>query len=70
ERGRDPVRLTRGRGRNSAPACSPDGRLIAFFSTRKRGDGPGLYLMRVDGRRPAKKIANVVGDSLRWARVP
>ncbi|MEZ4426956.1 MAG: hypothetical protein R3A51_04585 [Nannocystaceae bacterium] len=68
ERGRDPVRLTRGRGRNSAPACSPDGRLIAFFSTRKRGDGPGLYLMRVDGRRP-RKIADVLGDSLQWARV-
>ncbi|MCB9703624.1 MAG: PD40 domain-containing protein [Myxococcales bacterium] len=70
ERGRDAIRLTRGEGRNAYPACSPDGRLVAFFSTRPGGEGPGLYLMRVDGRRPAKKIANVVGDSLRWARVP
>ena len=62
-------RLTQGQGRNTYPACSPDGRLIAFFSTRKGGEGPGLYVMRIDGRRP-KRISTLVGDSLNWARVP
>jgi TolB protein len=62
-------RLTRGQGRNTYPACSPDGRLIAYFSTRKSGEGPGLYIMRIDGRRP-KRISTLVGDSLSWARVP
>lgn len=70
ERGGQVVRLTAGKGRNTYPACSPDGRLVAFFSTRSDGEGPGLYLMRVDGLRPAKKIADVLGDSLRWARIP
>ncbi|MFP6684587.1 MAG: tolB protein [Polyangiaceae bacterium] len=63
------VRLTQSRGRNNYPACSPDGRLIAFFSTRKSDEGPGLYIMRIDGRRP-KRISTLVGDSLRWARLP
>jgi TolB protein len=62
------VRLTEG-GTSRYPACSPDGRLVAFFSTRKSGDGPGLYIMRIDGTRP-KRISTLVGDSLRWARVP
>jgi len=70
ERGGDTVRLTSGKGKNRFPACSPDGRLVAFFSDRKGGEGPGLYLMRVDGRRPPKKIADAVGDTLRWARAP
>lgn len=68
ETGGGAYRLTNGAGRNSYPACSPDGRLVAFFSTRKTGEGPGLYIMRVDGRRP-KRISTLVGDSLRWARL-
>jgi TolB protein len=63
------VRLTQGQGRNNYPACSPDGRLVAFFSTRKSGEGPGLYIMRIDGQRP-KRISTLVGDSLSWARLP
>lgn len=62
-------RLTWGSDRNFSPSCSPDGRLVAFFSTRTQGDGPGLYLMRVDGRR-AKRINAAVGDVLAWARIP
>jgi len=69
ETGGGAYRLTAGRGRNSYPACSPDGRLIAFFSTRTTGEGPGLYIMRIDGRRP-KRVSTLVGDSLRWARLP
>jgi TolB protein len=64
------VRLTQSQGSNGSPACSPDGRLVAFFSTRTTGEGPGLYLMRVDGTRP-KRISTLLGDSLRWgARSP
>jgi len=66
--GRDRQRITREGGRDSHPACSPDGRLVAFFSTRVSGDGPGLYIMRTDGAH-ARKIANVRGDSLNWSRV-
>jgi len=49
EKGGSLVRLTQSQGRNGYPACSPDGRLLAFFSTRASGEGPGLYLMRLDG---------------------
>ncbi len=69
ERGRGLVRLTQGQGRNGYPACSPDGRLVAFFSTRTSGEGPGLYVMRLDGGRP-KRISTLVGDSLRWDPLP
>ena len=62
-------RLTHGTGKNGYPACSPDGRMIAFFSDRRSGEGPGLYVMRIDGRRP-KRISTLVGDSLQWARLP
>lgn len=66
-RGRGTRRISRGSARDSHPACSPDGRLVAFFSRRTSGDGPGLYVMRTDGWR-AQKIADVVGDSLQWSR--
>jgi TolB protein len=69
EQGGSMVRLTQDQGKNSAPACSPDGRLVAFFSTRKTGDGPGLYVMRTDGIR-AKRISPLGGDSLRWDPLP
>jgi TolB protein len=69
ESGGGSVRLTSGKGENKYPACSPDGRLVAFFSTRKSGEGPGLYVMRVDGRRP-KRVSSLVGSQLAWARLP
>ena len=69
ENGSGLVRLTASQGSNNYPACSPDGRLIAFFSTRTSGDGAGLYIMRIDGGRP-KRVSTLVGDSLRWARLP
>jgi TolB protein len=69
EHGGSLVRLTQAQGRNGYPACSPDGRLLAFFSTRTSGEGPGLYLMRLDGGRP-RRIAPLLGDSLRWDALP
>lgn len=62
------VRLTQGAGSNSYPACSPDGRLVAFFSTR--GGSQGLYVMRLVGSHGAKRISTLGGDSLRWDRLP
>lgn len=69
ETGGNLYRLTQNQGSNGYPSCSPDGRLVAFFSTRKSGEGPGLYIMRVDGGRP-KRVSQLVGDSLRWDPLP
>lgn len=69
ESGGQLYRLTQNQGSNGYPSCSPDGRLVAFFSTRKGGEGPGLYVMRLDGGRP-KRISTLSGDSIRWERLP
>ncbi len=53
-------RLTQDQGSNTYPACSPDGRNVAFFSTRG-----GLYLANMQGQNQ-QKIASVTGESLRW----
>jgi len=69
EKGRQLVRLTQNQGRNGYPACSPGGRLVAFFTTRTSGEGAGLYIMRIDGSHP-KRISPLLGDSLRWDPLP
>ena len=66
EHGRDIARLTQGPGSNYAPACSPDGRLLAFFSTRK--SGPGLYLLNLK-RFTSIRVTTEIGESLNWARL-
>jgi TolB protein len=53
-------RLTQDQGSNTYPACSPDGRTVAFFSTRG-----GLFLSNPQGMNQ-QKIASVTGESLRW----
>ncbi len=53
-------RLTQDQGSNTYPACSPDGRMVAFFSTRG-----GLFTSNGDGMNQ-NKIASVNGESLRW----
>lgn len=53
-------RLTQDQGTNTYPACSPDGRMVAFFSSRG-----GLFLMNGEGKNQTK-IAGVSGESLRW----
>jgi TolB protein len=58
--GGDVKRLTQDQGSNTYPACSPDGRAVAFFSTRG-----GLYLSNLQGQNQ-QKIASVQGMSLRW----
>jgi TolB protein len=76
-------RLTQHEGANTYAACSPDGRLVAFFSTGKkvartpaRGEGAGakdnagggLFIMPILRPWLAKKISSEVGESLRWER--
>jgi TolB protein len=53
-------RLTQDQGSNTYPACSPDGRMVAFFSTRG-----GLYTSNPQGQNQ-QKISSVQGESLRW----
>ena len=59
-RGGNMKRLTQDQGSNTYPACSPDGRSVAFFSTRG-----GLFLSNAQGQNQ-QKIASVTGESLRW----
>ena len=70
-------RLTQHEGANTDAACSPDGRLVAFFSTGKRkrtttggpkdnDAGAGLFIMPIMRPWLAKKISGEVGESLRW----
>ena len=53
-------RLTQDQGSNTYPACSPDGRSVAFFSSRG-----GLFVMNDQGQNQ-QKIASVNGETLRW----
>lgn len=67
EKGRVIGRLTQGQGSNTYPACSPDGRLLAFFSTR--GSAPGIYVMSLKSFR-TQPISSQLGESLNWAALP
>jgi TolB protein len=59
-------RLTQNQGANTYAACSPDGRLVAFFSNAKGGKGPGLYILPIQRPWLQKKISDDVGEFLRW----
>ncbi|MDP9001999.1 MAG: tolB protein [Myxococcota bacterium] len=69
-------RLTQHEGANAYAACSPDGRLVAFFSTGKKGTSPnenagaGLFIMPIQRPWLAKKISSEIGESLRWEALP
>jgi len=69
-RGGSIIRITQNQGANSYPACSPDGRLLAFFSTRKSDKGPGLYIVPIAGVWRARRISTELGESLRWEALP
>ena len=64
------LRLTQNQGANTTPACSPDGRLVAFFSTRKTGGGPGMYLMPISSPWRSQRISTEMGESLAWEMDP
>lgn len=65
--GKGLTRLTQNQGSNSFPACSPDGRLLAFFSTRNNESG--LYVLSLK-RFTTKKLLGTMGESLRWEALP
>ncbi|HET9956034.1 MAG TPA: tolB protein [Polyangiaceae bacterium] len=67
EDGRGIARLTQDQGSNYSPACSPDGRMLAFFSTRNKQ--PGVYLMSMK-RWKTQQISSQTGEALRWAALP
>jgi TolB protein len=67
ERGGNMARLTQGQGSNSYPACSPDGRLISYFSKREKDQG--LFIKSLKNWQ-SLKISTQVGESLRWAALP
>jgi TolB protein len=69
-RGGSITRITQNQGANAYPACSPDGRLLAFFSTRKSDKGPGLYIVPIAGVWRARRISTELGESLRWEALP
>jgi len=69
EKGGGTTRLTQNQGTNTYPACSSDGRLLAFFSTRKSGAGPGLYILSLK-RWTTQRLSAQLGESLRWAPLP
>jgi TolB protein len=56
-------------GGGAYPACSPDGRLIAFFTSSTAGAGPGLYITPIAHPCNAKKISSEVGESLDWEAI-
>ncbi len=67
EKGQNMARLTQNQGSNSYPACSPDGRLVAFFSTRDKS--PGIWLMSLKSWK-AQQVSTQEGESLNWAALP
>lgn len=67
ESGKGIQRLTQDNGNNTYPACSPDGRMLAYFSTRK-GES-GLYVKSLKSF-VTQKISSRKGQSLVWARLP
>ncbi len=67
EAGGSMSRLTQNEGSNSYPACSPDGRLIAYFSERQKEQG--LYIKSLKNFQ-SQKVGNRGGMSLRWAALP
>lgn len=67
ERGGGITRLTQNQGSNTYPACSPDGRLLAYFSAGRKDTG--LFIKSLKSWR-AQKISSRVGESLRWDALP
>ncbi len=67
ETGKGIGRLTQNSGSNTYPACSPDGRLLAYFSQRKQA--AGLYVKSLKSF-TAHKISGRLGESLSWAALP
>jgi TolB protein len=62
------VRITQGQGNNEEPSFSPNGRAIAFASTRK--EGSGIYLANADGTGAQTRVYQGWAAEIDWGPAP
>jgi TolB protein len=62
------TRITQGEGSNEEPSFSPNGRAIAFASTRK--GGAGIYIANADGTGTAKRVWSGSATGVDWGPAP
>lgn len=64
----DMTRITQGQGNNEEPSFSPNGRAIAFSSTRK--EGAGIYIANADGSGKQHRVYKGSATSIDWGPAP
>jgi TolB protein len=62
------TRITQGEGNNEEPSFSPNGRAIAFASSR--GGGSGVYIANADGTGKAVKVWSGSATGVDWGPAP
>jgi TolB protein len=62
------VRITQNEGNNEEPSFSPNGRAIAFASTRS--GAPGVYLANADGTGKAVRVWSGYASGVDWGPAP
>jgi TolB protein len=62
------TRITQDEGTNEEPSFSPNGRAIAFASSRK--SGAGIYIANADGSGKALKVYSGSATGVDWGPVP
>jgi TolB protein len=62
------TRITQGEGVNEEPSWAPNGRAIAFASTRP--GGAGVYIANADGTGDAVRVWSGSGTSVDWGPTP
>ncbi len=65
---REMVRITQNQGDNEEPSFSPNGRAIAFASSRRQG--PGVYLANADGKGQQVRVWSGKATSVDWSPMP
>ncbi len=62
------ARITQNEGNNEEPSFSPNGRAIAFASSRK--GGAGIYIANADGTGKSRRVWNGYATSVDWGPTP